>query len=401
MIRRALAVVLIAFIALAARAQSPGASTVAVEYYNAGFGHYFVTAQADEIAGLDAGASGGAFVRTGETWTVWTSGTGLADVCRFFTTFFAPKSSHFYTANAVECEGVKQNPVWQYEKIAFKVALRGAGGACPLGVPLYRVYNDGKTGAPNHRYTTSLAIRAQMLAQGYLPEDDNIVCVLPTTTTRTTAEGFWIGTTNTGRQLIVVVLDDGYFAAIYTPPGQPFVFAGAVQGSSTSVNGVFTSVDGKDFGFLAHQVAAGSVTGNYVPKDVINGTLQGIAGPESFTVNYNATYDQPATLAALAGSYNGSMSSVAGVQLATMTISAAGAVAGATAGGCAFTGAAAPRGNVNLYNVGITFGGGACGVLGTTTLTLIGYYEPTLKRAVIAGPNVGRSDFVLYDVAKP
>ena len=41
------------------------------------------------------------------------------------------------------------------------------------------------------------------------------------------------------------------------------------------------------------------------------------------------------------------------------------------------------------------------GILGTSTLTLIGYYEPTLKRAVIAGPNVGRSDFVLYDVAKP
>ena len=39
--------------------------------------------------------------------------------------------------------------------------------------------------------------------------------------------------------------------------------------------------------------------------------------------------------------------------------------------------------------------------MGTSNLTLIGFYEPTLKRAVIAGPNVGRSDFVLYDLAKP
>ena len=400
MIRRALVAIVLACVALGARAQVPGASTVAVEYVHAGFGHYFVTAQADEIAGLDSGVFGG-WARTGQTWTVWTSGTGLADVCRFFTTFFAPKSSHFYTANAAECDLVKQNPVWQYEKIAFKVALRGAGGACPLGVPLYRVYNDGKTGAPNHRYTTSPAIRADMLAQGFLAEDDNTVCVLPASTTRTTAEGFWIGTTNTGRQLIVVVLDDGYFAAIYTPPGQPFVFAGAVQGSSTSVNGAFTSVDGKDFSFLAHQVAAGSVTGNYVPQQTITGTMTGIAGPESFTVNYNSTYDQPASLAALAGSYTGSMSSIALLQPATMTISPSGAVAGATAGGCAFTGTAAPRGSVNLFNVGITFGGGACGILGTSTLTLIGYYEPTLKRAVIAGPNVGRTDFVLYDLVKP
>ena len=278
MIRRAVAAILVAFVAFGARAQSPGAATVAVEYFHAGFGHYFVTAQANEIAGIDAGVFAG-FARTGESWGVWTSGTGLADVCRFFTTFFAPKSSHFYTANGAECDLVKQNPVWQYEKLAFQVVLPGAGGACPVGVPLYRLYNNGTTGAPNHRYTTSLAIRAQMLAQGYTAEADNTICVAPAGgTARTTAEGFWIGTTNTGRTLIVVVLDDGYFAAIYTPPGQPFVFAGAVQGSSTSANGTFTSVDGKDFSFAAHAVAPGSVTGTYVPTNTIQGTLEGIAG---------------------------------------------------------------------------------------------------------------------------
>jgi hypothetical protein len=154
----------------------PGAQTVAVEYLHAGFGHYFITAQADEIAGLDSGVFAG-WARTGQTFNVWTSGTGLADVCRFFTTYFAPKSSHFYTANGAECALVGQNPVWQYEKISFLVALPGAGGNCPVGVKLYRLYNNGQTGAPNHRYTTSLAIRAQMIAQGFSPEDDNIWCV--------------------------------------------------------------------------------------------------------------------------------------------------------------------------------------------------------------------------------
>lgn len=154
----------------------PGAQTVAVEYLHAGFGHYFVTAQADEIAGLDSGVFAG-WARTGQTFNVWTSGTGLADVCRFFTVAFAPKSSHFYTANGAECAAVGQNPVWQYEKISFLVALPGAGGACPVGIKLYRLYNDGQTGAPNHRYTTSLALRAQMIAQGFTPEDDNTWCV--------------------------------------------------------------------------------------------------------------------------------------------------------------------------------------------------------------------------------
>jgi hypothetical protein len=154
----------------------PGAQTVAVEYLHAGFGHYFITAQADEIAGLDSGVFAG-WARTGQTFNVWTSGTGLAEVCRFFTTYFAPKSSHFYTANGAECAQVGQNPVWQYEKISFLVALPDAGGNCPVGIKLYRLYNNGQTGAPNHRYTTSLAIRAQMIAQGFSPEDDNIWCV--------------------------------------------------------------------------------------------------------------------------------------------------------------------------------------------------------------------------------
>jgi hypothetical protein len=154
----------------------PGAQTVAVEYLHAGFGHYFITAQADEIAGLDSGVFAG-WARTGQTFNVWTSGTGLAEVCRFFTTYFAPKSSHFYTANGAECALVGQNPVWQYEKISFLVALPDAGGNCPVGIKLYRLYNNGQTGAPNHRYTTSLAIRAKMIAQGFSPEDDNIWCV--------------------------------------------------------------------------------------------------------------------------------------------------------------------------------------------------------------------------------
>jgi len=98
-------------------------------------------------------------------------------VCRFFTDRFAPKSSHFYTANATECAARTAEAVWQYEKIAFKVAFLPFRGVCPIGVPLYRLYNDGKTGAPNHRYTTSFALRESMIAAGFVPEDDNIVCV--------------------------------------------------------------------------------------------------------------------------------------------------------------------------------------------------------------------------------
>jgi len=51
-------------------------------------------------------------------------------------------------------------------------------GACPAGTQiLYRLYNNGQTGAPNHRYTVSPAIRSQMIAQGFVPEDSNNSCV--------------------------------------------------------------------------------------------------------------------------------------------------------------------------------------------------------------------------------
>ena len=142
----------------------------AVEYFHGTFGHYFVTASPDEIAALDAGVFQG-WSRTGQTFQVWTAAAaGRVGVCRFFTVAFAPKSSHFYTPYANECAIVRTNPVWQYEGVVAYMVLATSGGACPTGVPLYRLYNNGLSGAPNHRYTTSLAIRSAMIAQGWIPE---------------------------------------------------------------------------------------------------------------------------------------------------------------------------------------------------------------------------------------
>ena len=139
------------------------AMTVApvVEYFNIGFGHYFMTADEDEVNGLDAGAFDYAFLRSGLTFDAYAQpGAGKLAVCRFFTTpgTFGQKSSHFYTANQAECEGLKLNPAWVYEKIAFYIQVP-SGGNCPGGTtPVYRMYNNGQTGAPNHRFTTDALI---------------------------------------------------------------------------------------------------------------------------------------------------------------------------------------------------------------------------------------------------
>lgn len=149
----------------------PPQTTQVVEYYHTGFNHYFVTAFPNEIALLDAGRFDG-WVRTGRTFLVWPGNDGsMSGVCRFFSTNFAPKSSHFYTPFADECATVSANPDWQLEGTAFYVRLPDFNGNCGGGAqPLYRLYNNGRSGAPNHRYTISLDVRDQMLQQGWIPE---------------------------------------------------------------------------------------------------------------------------------------------------------------------------------------------------------------------------------------
>jgi hypothetical protein len=143
--------------------------STAVEYFNGAWGYYFVTASANEIAALDAGAFDYAWQRTGETFAVWSSFVpGSAATCRFFSDAFAPKSTHFYTPYAAECNALKANPGWQYEGIAFYTALPDTNGLCATGtVPLYRAYDNGIGGAPNHRFTTSFATLQQMIAAGW------------------------------------------------------------------------------------------------------------------------------------------------------------------------------------------------------------------------------------------
>ncbi len=147
-------------------------TTVAVEYYYSVWNFYFETAFPDEIAALDGGAFGGAWKRTGETFNVWPqSNSSTSPTCRFFSTAFAPKSSHFYTPFASECAIVKTESAWQYEAIAFYIQLADANGLCSGGtIPLYRLYNNGMGAAPNHRYTTSVTVFNQMVAAGWIFE---------------------------------------------------------------------------------------------------------------------------------------------------------------------------------------------------------------------------------------
>ena len=153
---------------------------VAVEYYHAGWNMYFVTALPDEIAALDGGAFGGVWTRTGQQFNVYAlegAPASSSTASRFFSTMFDPKSSHVYTANAVEYDALMSGAIagWELEGSVFSAPLPASDGTCPEGtIPVYRLYNDDLGGAPNHRLITDANEFAQMLTAGWVPEGQGV-----------------------------------------------------------------------------------------------------------------------------------------------------------------------------------------------------------------------------------
>ena len=163
-------------LAIEARLNSQVDTTIVTDYYHAAFDHYFHSASAIEARVLDDGVFGDAWHRSQQYWRVWTApGAGRLPVCRFFSTEFGAKSSHFYTPYASECASLKAGATWQYEETSYYVAVPDANGSCAPGTePLYRLYNQGQGGAPNHRYTPDRSARNAMLALGWVAEGSGV-----------------------------------------------------------------------------------------------------------------------------------------------------------------------------------------------------------------------------------
>jgi hypothetical protein len=407
-VRRTLAAALsaVALLGLLGGAGPASAQTqTAVEYYYSAWNFYFVTSFPAEIAALDGGAFGGAWQRTGQTFEVWSQATGgaLPD-CRFFSTGFSPRSSHFYTPYAAECAGLKApGSGWQYEAIAFYVQLPDVNGNCPAGTTiLYRLYNNGMGGAPNHRFTTSATTFNEMLAAGYIFEGDGrtgaSACVpVSAPPPPATPEGLWRGTTSTGAAVAGFLLDTGVYYVIYTSPGTNII-AGVVEGTYSSSNDTFTSSDAHDFS-IGIGIFAAQVSGSYTPRTAISGVISEGGQTESFSATYQSQYDQPASLTAAAGTYTGQVASSHGWTVASITLGATGTFGGSS-GACTFSGTATPHGSVNVFDVMITFHSAVCS-LGTSPLSGIAFYDPINKQIYGAAPNASGTDGLLFVGTKP
>jgi hypothetical protein len=146
----------------------------AVEFYHAGFDHYFITAAPAEISDLDTGVHTG-WARTGYRFSVIKAGStypGTSPVCRFFS---EKLSSHFYSAKPAECDDVKVkfSATWLFEaaEVYRAFLVDPATGVCPADTtPVYRLYNNRADA--NHRYTDQLSVFVFMKGKGYIPEGD-------------------------------------------------------------------------------------------------------------------------------------------------------------------------------------------------------------------------------------
>jgi len=172
--KRMLAAALIAAFTILAGAFSPPvrADVVrAVEYYHSGIDHLFITANPQEIDALDSGTVGG-WLRTGQRFRVDDApAAGLVPVCRFYTSAYAGKATHFFTASAGECEQLKTASDWVYEGVAFYARLPDAAGTCGADTAaVHRLFNGGQGGAPNHAYTVYDGTQKILAQSGWVPE---------------------------------------------------------------------------------------------------------------------------------------------------------------------------------------------------------------------------------------
>jgi len=146
------------------------------EFYNQGLRHYFITADAADKHDLDTGVHPG-WVRTGESFRAHATNANTSapiyPVCRYYGDPSVGIDSHFYSADPAECDAVrlKYPNDWRLETDnAFKINLPNmATGDCPSGtIPVYRVWNRRRDS--NHRYTTHMAIKDEMIGIGYIAE---------------------------------------------------------------------------------------------------------------------------------------------------------------------------------------------------------------------------------------
>jgi hypothetical protein len=215
-----------------------------------------------------------------------------------------------------------------------------------------------------------------------------------------TAEGWWRGTSSTGRSVEGLVLGSGEYWLIYGAVNNSAVIAGLAQGNGTSQNGRFTSSNGIDFNFEGAGNSPVTVDATYVEETSLDGAVNytGTTNALTFTTDYYLEYRFPSQAPPLgewiATTFSGT--SYSGLtEYTEVTIASSGVLTGVSASGCKFAGTIAPSTEANYYNLTITFQGGSC-ANGTDAVTGIALFELYPRRLTTAAVNSTRTSGYLF-----
>lgn len=142
------------------------------EFFNVGLKHFFRTGAKEEAALVNSGWAGEDWFDTLDYFYGWNGPIdGAQPVCRFYGTPGIGPNSHFYTADAAECEAVKKYVGWTYEGIAFYMKVPVNSLCAPGTKPVHRYYNmRWRENDSNHRYTSNLETYDAMTASGWVYE---------------------------------------------------------------------------------------------------------------------------------------------------------------------------------------------------------------------------------------
>lgn len=198
----------------------------------------------------------------------------------------------------------------------------------------------------------------------------------PTTTAPTGAQGTWRGNINSptpsSRLLETVVLDDGTMWMAYSTANDPtqtdalINAAGLIKGQGTpdETTGAFNVTSARQLSLEDNKRSAVDITSTFVTGSTLSGSITrdpgalttALPSPASFASLYRTAYNNNLTLAHLAGTFQGSLSTTLGKHSASLTFDQAGALTGSDNTGCSITGTATPRSRGNVFDLNLTFG---------------------------------------------
>jgi hypothetical protein len=186
----------------------------------------------------------------------------------------------------------------------------------------------------------------------------------------TAAAGSWQGSIDSpspgSRAIKAVVLPDGSFWMVYSLTGDAST-AGIIRGTGTTDGTNFTVADALLLSLEDGKQTTADIAATFTGQSAFNGSITqdgstALTSPASFSSLYRTAFNQTLTLADLAGTYEGVITTKLGEESATIAIDTSGAIAGGSTSGCSVNGQATAQPTGNVFNITATFGTeDACG----------------------------------------